>query len=574
MTDGLRKAPAPVELAARSAIDLVGLRLDPSTLSLQGAVTRVTVEPRVMQVLVALIDAGGAVTSRDALLASCWAGLVVGDDALHRAVAGARRALRDAGASNLAIETIPRVGYRLVSTAAPPGRQAQAQALVDEGESAPEPPAGLVTPDETPVALPATSLPESTAPTAPQSQPTVVASTSPRRRGIVAAGVAVLGLGAAIAWQRRPAAAVPAEVADLLAQGQRALRLARSESDRQAAALFEQATVLAPRHAPAWGLLAAARQQMSVAAPPGPLMEGLSAVEVAAARALAIDPDQPDALTARALLVPAFGEWTPVAQALQAVLDRHPQHPPALDALATLMSSTGLIAAHYPLRLKAVELDRFHAGYNFRSIYSHWMNGHVVDADRAGERGLELWPGHLPTWLARHALFKYTGRLDRAQAMLDAADTLPPLPPWLKATLQITARALASAVPADRIAARGMLLRSLDGGGPLAAIGATMDLAALGETTLALDVTEAFLLERGPLIAGTAWQPGQAVHHDVRHRFTNHLFLPVCAALRGHRRFTAIMRDVGMAKHWERSVRQPDYLSTPPTPPVPPAVIN
>lgn len=34
-----------------------------------------------MQVLVALADAAGAVVSRDSLLASCWAGLVVGDSA-------------------------------------------------------------------------------------------------------------------------------------------------------------------------------------------------------------------------------------------------------------------------------------------------------------------------------------------------------------------------------------------------------------------------------------------------------------------------------------------------------------
>src|SRR6187399_2324458 len=101
MTDGPRPPPAGIDLAARSAIHLVGLRLEPSTLSLQGGQSRVMVEPRVMQVLVALVDAAGAVASRDSLLASCWPGLVVGDDALHRAVAGARRALRDAGASEL-----------------------------------------------------------------------------------------------------------------------------------------------------------------------------------------------------------------------------------------------------------------------------------------------------------------------------------------------------------------------------------------------------------------------------------------------------------------------------------------
>jgi len=564
MTDGLRPTPTSIDLATRSAIELVGVRLEPSTLSVRGGQSRVTVEPRVMQVLVALVDAAGAVASRDSLLASCWAGLVVGDDALHRAVSGARRALRDTGASELSIETIPRVGYRLVSTAAPPGQQAPAAVPVSgpSPDAAAEPISLAEMPAATPTDSPGTA--------APEPQPTAAASAPPRRRTLVVAAVATLGFGAAIAWNRLRVAAVPAEVTDLLEQGRRALRLAQPEGDRQAATCFEQATVLAPRYALAWGLLSAARQQMTVAAPPGPLMDAMSAVEVAAARALVLDPEQPDALTARALLVPAFGEWTQVAQALQAVLNRHPEHLPTLDALASLMSSTGLVTAHYPLRLKTVALDRFHAGYNFRSIYSHWMNGQVVAADRAGERGLELWPRHLPTWLARHAMFKYTGRMDRAQAMLDTADAQPPLPPWLKATLQTVAKALASGDPADRLAARDTLLGSLGVGGPLAAINATMDLAALGETALALDVTDAFLLERGPLLAGTAWQPGQAVHRDVRHRFTNHLFLPVSAPLRAHPRFTAIMRDVGMASHWARSGRQPDYLSTLPLEPVQP----
>jgi hypothetical protein len=188
------------------------------------------------------------------------------------------------------------------------------------------------------------------------------------------------------------------------------------------------------------------------------------------------------------------------------------------------------------------------------------MNGQVAAADRAGERGLELWPRHLPTWLARQALFKYTGRVDRAQAMLSSADSSPALPPWLKNVLDTVARALATGTTVDRAVARDTILQSLGVGGPLAAIGAALDLAALGDTALALDVTEGFLLERGPLIAGTAWQPGQALHHDVRHRFTNHLFLPVTAALRAHPRFAVIMQDVGMAAHWQRSGRQPDYL--------------
>lgn len=563
MSQSERGAPATAGLAARPDIELDDLRLEPSALTLHGRDGPVTVEPRVMQVLVALVDATGAVVSRQSLLASCWSGMVVGDDALHRAVAGARRALRDAGAVGSTIETIPRVGYRLVASVG----QSGIGATVQEASTAPTGALDTSDTDDPQSALrPEPALMSTAGATAPTAvAPASASSRTPatsRRRTVLAAALAIAGVAAAAVWQARRREAVPAEVSAVMEQGRRALRLAVPEGDRQAATFFEQATAWAPRHAAAWGLLALARQQMSLATPAERLVEWFAAVEDAAAQALSLEPQQPDALTALALLVPAFGEWARIAASLQAVLDRHPEHPPAMDALATLMSSTGLVTAHYPLRLKVVQLDRFHAGYNFRSIYSHWMNGHIATADRAGERGLELWPRHLPTWLARQTLFKYTGRVDRAQAMLGSADSRPPMPAWLKSALDAVAEALATGSAADHAKARATLLHSLSVGGPLAAIGATLDLAALGDTALALDVTEAFLLERGPVTAGTAWQPGQALHHDVRHRFTNHLFLPVAAALRAHPRFAVIMKDVGMTAHWQRSGRQPDYLKT------------
>ena len=557
MPEARRPASSIADLATRAAIELGTLRIEPSTLSLRGPEAQASLEPRVMQVLVALVDAEGVVTSREALLATCWGGAVVGDDALHRAVAGARRALRDAGAVELTIETIPKVGYRLVSTA-PPGGTAPPRptpeiatalpesAAAPAAEADPAPQAGL--------AAAAGGAAEAGFPAAP-GEPA-----APRRRALALGAVAVLGGALAVVWQRQRPGAVSADVSALIAQGRRQMRLATPEAERQAASYFEQATRLDARHPPSWGLHALALQHLSVAAPPDQLNDRLAAVEASAARALALDPDQPEALVARALLVPAFGEWSRAGKALQRVLDRDPSHPFALDAMAALLASTGMIDAHYPLRLRVVELDPFHAGFNFRSIYSHWMNGNVPAGDRAGERGLELWPRHLPTWLARHALFRYTGRATRALAMSEAAESRPPLPPWMGATLHAVATALASGQKVDRDAARGAVLQSLDGGGPLAAVGGTMDLAALGDTSTALDVTEAYLLERGPLVTGTAWKPGQAVHQDVRYRFTNHLFLPVTAPLRADPRFASITRDIGMAAHWERSGRPPDHL--------------
>jgi TolB-like protein len=71
-------------------------------------------EPRVMQVLVALLRARGDIITRDDLLASCWGGVIVGEDAINRVMSRLRRLTEDLGAGLLRVETVTRVGYRLV----------------------------------------------------------------------------------------------------------------------------------------------------------------------------------------------------------------------------------------------------------------------------------------------------------------------------------------------------------------------------------------------------------------------------------------------------------------------------
>lgn len=69
-------------------------------------------EPRVMQVLVALVRAEGAVLSRDDLIARCWDGVIVGDDAINRVISKVRHLAEDER-TRFHVETLPRIGYRL-----------------------------------------------------------------------------------------------------------------------------------------------------------------------------------------------------------------------------------------------------------------------------------------------------------------------------------------------------------------------------------------------------------------------------------------------------------------------------
>lgn len=76
---------------------------------------RVSIEPRQMAVLAALCRHPGEVMSADALLDLCWPGQAVGDNPVHKAIAGLRRALQDSATAPRYIETVRKQGYRLVA---------------------------------------------------------------------------------------------------------------------------------------------------------------------------------------------------------------------------------------------------------------------------------------------------------------------------------------------------------------------------------------------------------------------------------------------------------------------------
>jgi TolB-like protein/DNA-binding winged helix-turn-helix (wHTH) protein/Tfp pilus assembly protein PilF len=101
-----------VRLAAESDFVLGDLAIHPSVREVVRGGKRQQVEPRVMQVLVALAHANGAVVSRDELIRRCWDGRVVGEAAINRCIFKLRE-LAGEGRASFHIETIARVGYRL-----------------------------------------------------------------------------------------------------------------------------------------------------------------------------------------------------------------------------------------------------------------------------------------------------------------------------------------------------------------------------------------------------------------------------------------------------------------------------
>jgi TolB-like protein len=109
------ESPIFVDLAREADFRVGALEVRPSTREVICGASREVLEPRVMQVLTALARRHGEVVSRDELVAACWGGRAVGEDAIYRAVRIVRRVAETHG--GFSIGTVARVGYRLESSA-------------------------------------------------------------------------------------------------------------------------------------------------------------------------------------------------------------------------------------------------------------------------------------------------------------------------------------------------------------------------------------------------------------------------------------------------------------------------
>ena len=77
------------------------------------------IEPKCMQVLVHLANRPGEVVSKEELIRVVWADTFVTDEVLTRAISELRRAFSDDAKRPRLIETIPKIGYRIIAPVQP-----------------------------------------------------------------------------------------------------------------------------------------------------------------------------------------------------------------------------------------------------------------------------------------------------------------------------------------------------------------------------------------------------------------------------------------------------------------------
>ena len=105
--------------------------MQPDRLTISGPGGNVTVKPRSMAVLVELAGADGEVVSRKDLIDRVWKGAVISDDVLTQSIVELRKAFGDDARNPEYVETIKRIGIRLIPEPAyeAPGRDTRRSAM-------------------------------------------------------------------------------------------------------------------------------------------------------------------------------------------------------------------------------------------------------------------------------------------------------------------------------------------------------------------------------------------------------------------------------------------------------------
>lgn len=200
----------PVDLPLKGHFSIADWTVEPELNAILKDGVTVHLEPKVMKVLLQLATAPGQVLSKEDLIQAVWPDTFVSDDVLTRCISVLRREMQDDSHAPRYIQTIPKVGYRLVAEvhsimdrpaenhAAPVVDVPEQPALHENGSG----PAAIF--DDTPTLEPAA-----------QDAVAVVAASQPpwRRRWLIwvaASGLVIAVLLGFAIWRFRARTALPA----------------------------------------------------------------------------------------------------------------------------------------------------------------------------------------------------------------------------------------------------------------------------------------------------------------------------------------------------------------------------
>ncbi|MGH6787970.1 MAG: winged helix-turn-helix domain-containing protein [Novosphingobium sp.] len=498
---------AAFDLSKAGSFELGPLLVEPPLRRISAGNRHDSLEPRVMRVLVALAEARPKVLSRDDLIYACWDGQIVGDNAINRVMSRLRAVLKTLSDGAVSVETITKVGFRL-------------QTATDE---------------------PQTGM----APDRPTSD-----AQGWSRRGLVLGGLAaaLVAGGGLFAFAIGPRKHKPHPRAlDLWRRGQVMMKSVEPGTMGQAMSFYKQAVQIDPQFADAWGSLAVGYQHS---------MQGFSKTDAtafpqlldsAAKRALALDPAQPDALTALALAKLRFGRWADNDRIMRGLVERVPNYWYAQAKMGIVLRETGRIGESLVHSKRVLELDpMLPVGWQFVAR-SQAMVGELQQADLTLDRAFHQWPAHGLLWMARFDILLESGRFGEAAAFARDPRSMPD---YFKGEREQFYAGMAGALAAQD---RKGIAKSIDGirkliaKDPPATPLVTPLLAVLGAGDQALTALQRYFAQ--------AMASPEAIVAPAAAA----LFRPSILKLRADPRYAAILRDIALEDHWRQRGSPPDF---------------
>jgi tetratricopeptide (TPR) repeat protein len=444
---------------------------------------------------------------------------------LYRATIWRLRRVADGiGRGAFRVETITKVGYRLVGVGAN-------TASVESGERA-------ITPS----------------PAFPPSRRRVLAI------GAAGAALSIAGLGY---WAGRPKYTqpkLPPEVASLMQRAGVAQREGTIGGDAEAVGLFRRVVEVAPSYADGWGLLALAYATHTHRIAPEEVAAMTEHANAAISRALMLDPDNGYALAAKAEIMPHMGAWLEQERLVRAAIKARPDSDLIYQTLGlTVLGYVGRSADALAALDKAIQLGGDSPHLQYARMDLLWAVGRLEEADQVIEAAFAQNPTHSLIWDRRFRLWLFTGRPAQAVAFAQDLEGRPPgIPDEHFDFLIRCGRALMSKQPEEIRAAVSLMLKSAHTGAEPAAL-AMQFTSFVGDLDTAFVIADAYFFGRG-------FDPGENsfaaiernwVLRDDRRTFI--LFNVPTKNMRGDPRFSGLTRELGLDEYWARSRTLPDY---------------
>lgn len=603
----------PIDLARAAPFSLGAIEVRPATREISAAGAAEVLQPRIMQVLVALGARAGEVVSRDELIRLCWDGQVVGDDAINRCIAK----LRQLGEAHAAFEivTIARVGYRLdarqvavgVPVAMPgatpvlavlpfenlssdPEMQFFSDGVSEEILSALARIAGLrvigstssfslrgARKSEAAKALGATHVLDgsvqrsgkrvrvSTEFTDAESGQVLWRERYDRQLQDVFALQDEIALATASALSARFAPAAPKPPLDPQATDLylRALSMRKAHDpgpQERAIAYLEAALAIEPDFARARGALALSLCNRIVAAtvisaPPEAFDAAVRAVETAARRALAQDPGDTQARYALLSLEPMIGAWAAHEAAIDAALEDSPNDGQLLTAKGRMASNVGRRRAAQAISARAVADDPLSP----RAIAFDAGRRFLIADDEAGaraavDRAYAMAPTDPLVWRLRSRVLALQEDHRESLAMLDRATEVGQTPERV-AFIRASLNHALSAAPRSETP----VLRH----GPKLIRDSPFVMGAILFTLIALNdfYEEAFaVIDQAMALhpPDRLWSQWNAEGLNVSP--TAVFFIKRTAPFRAHPRFLPLCARLGFCAYWAETGVWPDFI--------------